>query len=153
MAIIHRGHSSEGSISFFRSTFKVSFEGLTCCPLEPFFLYYGLGWLGSRGVYMALFSLCFLDFVCLCNRLPYGIGRNNFSFGKRQFLIIDDKVVEKWGDWICLASFFWHLFYSELLQRLCLPTWSYSGDRTSSAVFTSQGRSFCSCCSRSSTSA
>ncbi len=29
----------------------------------------------------------FMDFVCLCNRLSYGIVRNNFSFGKRQFLI------------------------------------------------------------------
>jgi hypothetical protein len=45
MAIIHRGHSSP-AVSW-----------------NPVFPYYGLGWLSSRGVYMALFSLCFLAWL------------------------------------------------------------------------------------------
>ena len=105
MAIIYRGHSSEESISFLGVHSKFSSRSSPAVSWNPVFPYYGLGWFCSRGVYMALFpglACCwfsFMDFVCLCNRLPYGIARNNFSFGKKQFLIPSFPDFEGFVSW------------------------------------------------------
>jgi hypothetical protein len=71
-----------------------------------------MDWVGFvldlRSVYGSVSSLfpglacgwfSFMDFVCLCNRLPYGIERDNFSFGKRQFLIQSFPDLEGFVSW------------------------------------------------------